>query len=120
MPESLVLLDGVYYKQIDGAALGSPLGPALANIFLSYHKQIWLKNCPCEFKPVIYKRYVDDTFLLVRSKDHIEKFQCYLNCHHPNNKFTFEIEENNFITFLDIKIRRVNKFFYKYLSQVNV
>ena len=35
--------------------MGSPLGPTFANIFLSYHEQIWLKNCPCKFKPVIYK-----------------------------------------------------------------
>ena len=56
-----------------GVAIGSPLGPTFANIFLSYHEETWLKNCPCEFKPVIYKRYVDDTFLLFWSKDHIEK-----------------------------------------------
>ena len=54
--------------------MGTLLGLTFANIFLSYHEQIWLKNCPCEFKPVIYKRYVDDTFLLFQSKDHIEKF----------------------------------------------
>ena len=45
---------------------------------------MWPKNCLCEFKPVISKRYVDDAFLLFRSKDHIEEFQCYLNCQHPN------------------------------------
>ena len=65
MSESLVLFDGEYYKQIDGVAMGSPLRPTFGNIFLSYHEQIWLKNCPCEFKSVIYKRYVDDTFLLL-------------------------------------------------------
>ena len=91
--------------------MGSPLGTTFPNIFLSYHEQIWLKNCPCEFKPVIYKRYVDDTFLLFRSKDRIEKFRCYLNCQHPNIKFTSEIEENNSISFLDIKITRVNNSF---------
>ena len=65
---------------IDGVAMGSPLGPTFANIFLSYYEQIWLKKCPYEFKPVIYKRYVDDTFLLFWSKDHTEKFRGYLNC----------------------------------------
>ena len=54
--------------------MSSPLGPTFGNIFLSYQEQIWLKNCPCEFKPVIYKRHVDDTFLLFQSKDHIGKF----------------------------------------------
>ena len=59
--------------------MGSPLGPTLANVFLYYHEKVWLQNCPSEFKPVIYRRYVDDTFLLFRSKHHIEKFQNYLN-----------------------------------------
>ena len=48
---------------------------------------------------------------MLMTKDHIEKFQCYLNCQHPNIKFTSEIEENNSISFLDIKIRRVNNSF---------
>ena len=54
--------------------MDSPLGSTFANIFISNHEQFWLKSCPCEFKPVIYKRYVGDTFLLFRSKDHIKKF----------------------------------------------
>ena len=91
--------------------MGSPLGPTLANIFLCFHEQIWLDNCPVEFKPVIYRRFVDDTFLLFRSKEHIEKFRLYLNCQHPNIKFTSEIEENNSISFLDIKINRDNNRF---------
>ena len=89
-------------------AMGSPSGPTLANIFLCFHEQIWLDNCPVEFKPVIYRRFVDDTFLLFRSKEHIEKFRLYLNCQHPNIKFTSEIEENNSISFLYIKINRDN------------
>ena len=54
--------------------MGSPLRPSFANIFPSYYEQFWLKNCLYEFKPVICKRYVDDTFLLLPSKDHIETF----------------------------------------------
>ena len=46
LSESLILFNNEYYKQIDGVAMGSPLGPTFANIFLSYYEQIWLKNCP--------------------------------------------------------------------------
>ena len=49
MSESLVLFDREYYKQIDGVAMGSPLGPTFANIFLCFYEQIWLENCPVEF-----------------------------------------------------------------------
>ena len=41
----------------------------------------------------------------------IQKFRRYLNCQHPNIKFTSEIEENNSISFLDIKVSRVNNSF---------
>ena len=40
MSESLVSFDGEYYKQIDGVAMGSPLGSKFVNIFLSYHEKI--------------------------------------------------------------------------------
>ena len=40
MSESLVLFDGEYYKQIDGVAIGSPLGPTFTNIFLCFYEQI--------------------------------------------------------------------------------
>ena len=32
------LFNGVLYQQIDGVAMGSPLGPLFANIFLSFHE----------------------------------------------------------------------------------
>ena len=106
MPESLILFDHEFYKQHDGIAMGWPLGSTLANAFLCYHEKIWLQNCLSEFKPIIYRRYVDDTFLLLRLKNHIEKFRNYLNRQHKNIKFTFETEKENSISFLDIKITK--------------
>ena len=104
MSESLILFDQQFYKQHDGVAMGSPIGPTLSNVFLCYHEKIWLQNCLSEFKPVIYRRYVDNAFLLFRLKHHIEKFQNYLNRQHKNIRFTSEIEHENSISFLDIKI----------------
>ena len=79
MSESLVLFDQEFYKHHDGVAMGSPLGPTLASVFLCYHEKIWLQNFSSEFKPVIYGRYVGDTFLLFHSKHRIERFRNYLN-----------------------------------------
>jgi len=56
--------DNTIYRQLDGVSMGSPLGPVFANIFLAYHENGWINNCPVEFKPAFYRRYVDDTFLL--------------------------------------------------------
>ena len=38
LKESIILIDNKYYSQIDGVAVGSPLGPTFANIFLCYHE----------------------------------------------------------------------------------
>ena len=47
--------------------MGSPLGPALANIFMCNFENKWLKDCPHSLKPVFYRRYVDDIFVLFSS-----------------------------------------------------
>ena len=104
----MILFDQEFYKQHDGVAISSPFKPTFANFFLSYHKKIWLQKYPTEFKPVIYRRYINDSFLLFRSRYHIEKFWNYLNRHHKNIRFTSEIENENSISFLDIKISRDN------------
>ena len=33
--------------------MGSPLGPTMAKIFLSFYEVKWLEHCPKDFKPVI-------------------------------------------------------------------
>ena len=37
--ESTILFDMEFYSQIDGVAMGSPLGSTLANVFLCHHKK---------------------------------------------------------------------------------
>ena len=54
--ESFFMFNGSYYKQIDGVAMGSPLGPTLANAFMCFYEQKWLDDCPIEFKPIYYRR----------------------------------------------------------------
>ena len=51
-------------------------------------------------------RYVDVIFLMFKERDHVKKFLRYMNSCHPNIKFTFEEENNNTISFLDILITR--------------
>ena len=46
--DSHFIFDGALYKQIDGVAMGSPLGPTFANNFLVSHKENWLECCPLE------------------------------------------------------------------------
>ena len=86
--------------------MGSPLGQSLAKGFLCFHEQIWLNDCPEDFKPVYCRRLVDDMFSLVRSADHLEAFASYLNSKHKNIEFKYEKKSNNSLSFLDILISR--------------
>ena len=53
------LFQGTFYDQIDGVAMGSPLGPILANLFMGYYENMWL-NTFRECEIILYQRYVDD------------------------------------------------------------
>ena len=103
---SCFLFNGTYYCQIDGVAMGSPLGPTLANLFLAYHEEKWLNDCPIQFKPKFYRRFVDDVFLLFDNRDQVKKFLRYMNSRHRNIRFTYEEEQNGVLAFLDINITR--------------
>ena len=91
--ESYFIFNYVLYKQKDGVAMGSPLGPTMANVFLSFYEVKWLEQCPKEFKPAFYRRYVDDIFVLFESAEHLSKFRDYFNTRHPNMSFSFEQEK---------------------------
>ena len=71
--------DGVNYSQTDGVAMGSPLGPTLANLFLAYHEENWLSECPIQFRPTYYRRYVDEVFLMFNDRSHEKKFLRFMN-----------------------------------------
>lgn len=99
------LYNGEYYDQIDGVAMGSPLGPVLANIFMGHHEKLWLEQYTGQGL-LFYRRYVDDIFCLFERQDQVHEFLDYINNKHPNIKFTCEEEENNKLPFLDISISK--------------
>ena len=91
--------------------MGSPLGPTLANAFLAYHEKNWLDHCPDSFKPVFYRRYVDDIFVLFTSPGHLSLFKDYLSSRQKNISFASEVESDDKFSFWDIKIERENDSF---------
>ncbi|XP_068696778.1 uncharacterized protein [Montipora foliosa] len=101
--KSHFIFDGQYYDQIDGVAMGSPLGPVLANIFMCHFEEKWLMNS--RFCPSLWFRDVDSTFTMFDSKDNANEFLSFLNSRHDSIKFTIEFEEDNKIPFLDILLK---------------
>ena len=87
--------------------MGSPLGPVLANIFMCYLEENAIDNYTGE-QPSVYRRYVDDTFLIFYTKEDSIAFFDFLNTQNDNIKFTKEDEDNNMLSFLDVLVTRVD------------
>ena len=97
---------GDIYIQLGGVAMGSPLGSLLANVFMcSLEESIvpTLKDCL-----VHWRRYVDDTHAYIEP-DKIDYVMKKLNTYHKQIQFTYELEKDQRISFLDVSIRRLTK-----------
>ena len=106
-----IMFNNKFYKQIHIVAMGSPLGPALANIFMWSFENKWLKDCHYSLKLVFYWRYVDDIFVLFSSLHQAEKFKKYLSSKYPNINFLLEKENGSCLSFLGIYIFREKRKF---------
>lgn len=100
------MFSNIFYKQIDGVAMGSPCGPALVSIIICSFENKQFKNCSHGLISVFYKRYVDDIFVLLSSLDHAEKFKTYLSSKHANINFSLEKEIDGCLSFSDINVFR--------------
>ena len=101
--EGLFFYKDCLYKQIDGVAMGSPLGPTIANFFLAHietKKLLDSSMCP----PKFYSRFVDDCFAVFDSDISSLSFLNLLNSQHKNIKFTME-SAVQCISFLDVSIK---------------
>ena len=97
--------DNKIYEQIEGVAMGSPLSPVIANFFMEKFEQQALESAP--YKPKIWFRYVDDTFVIWNhGQEKLQEFLEHINGIHENIQFTMEMEENHKLAFLDVLLTR--------------
>ena len=80
----------------------------LAKIGPKGEPMAFLSQCPSNFKPRYYKRYVDDTFTIFDNNEQALNFLEYINKVHPNLKFTIDFENNKKLNFLDILVHNNN------------
>jgi sugar-specific transcriptional regulator TrmB len=93
------------YKQIDGVAMGNPLAPIIADLWMQKIEQKLTKFSTN--KPTIWLRYVDDIYCLFTiSRTKIHEFHSRINKWHKNLKLTLVFESNNSIAFLDVLVTR--------------
>lgn len=95
--------DNDIYQQKDGVAMGSPLGPVLAGIFMVHLERTLMPKLEKFIKP--WKRYVDDTITYIKPGS-INVVINILNNFHQNIKFTYELEKDGKISFLDVLLSR--------------
>jgi hypothetical protein len=95
------------YKQKFGAAMGSPVSPIIANLFMEWLEQEAIASAPITCKPKLWKRYVDDILEIIK-KGTTQQMTDHLNTVDKtgNIKFTHEEEVNGQIPFLDTLIVR--------------
>ena len=97
----LFQFDGQLYEQTDGVAMGSPLGPLMANVFMCHLEDKLARD---GMVPSLYKRYVDDTLARMPNTDAAADFLATLNGLYPSLKFTMELPSENMIPFIGIQI----------------
>ena len=101
--------EGKLYLQIEGVAMGSPLGPTFANFYMGdLEKRVFEDP---EQKPVIYARYVDDIFVQIESEAKLIALKQLFQSNSALN-FTYELNVNNKLPFLDILVDTNNNTFH--------
>ncbi|XP_071497146.1 uncharacterized protein [Diadema antillarum] len=100
--------NGEHYLQIQGTAMGTPVAPTYANIFMGKveHAILSLTNPP--LLKTSWRRYIDDIFFLWNgSPRSLASLQEKMNNIHPTIKFTFDSSPEQ-THFLDVTIKHAD------------
>ena len=89
---------GTMYQQIDGIAMGSPLGVLFANFFMGCIEEEVFSEI--DF-PTIYCRYVDDTFVKITDGDALLQLKNIFE-EKSGLRFTIERSDQGQLPFLDV------------------
>ena len=92
------LFQGKYYEQVHGAAMGSPISPLIANLFMEEFQVKALSTCP--HPPSLWLKFVDDTFVITRA-EHSQALLQHINSQDPHIQFIVEPTQHGSLPFLD-------------------
>ena len=92
---------GRFYEQQEGAPMGSPISPIVANLFMEQFENQAINTAP---PPLFWRRFVDDTFTILQSS-HKTSFLEHLNSIDKHIQFTSEeAGDDGSVPFLDVLI----------------
>ena len=84
--------------------MGNRIAPPLAIIYLDCVERMTISS-----DVLLYKRYVDDVFIIGTTETNISMIHKRLNSFNQNIKFTMEVpEEDGFLPFLNMKLKITN------------
>ena len=89
---------GVFYHQIRGTPMGSPISPGVANLAMEDFEEKALDSAST--KPHVWYHYVDDTFTILHEYT-IQEFTEHINSQNEHIKFSIEAEQDGHLPFLD-------------------
>lgn len=102
--------NGRVYRQTAGLAMGSPLSPLLAEVFMFELEKSILSSALAKKHVTFWHRYVDDVLIAFDGTSRqFDLFLEHVNSFHPKIKFTHEMEVNNKISYLDLTITRKDR-----------
>ena len=104
--------EGKLFCQVDGVAMGSPLGVLFAEAYMSHIEALALSDM--DKKPFIYCRYIDDIFVDVADENQLDLLKMKLKDNSVLD-FTSELSVGNKIPFLDVNVDGSNG---KYVTSV--
>ena len=71
--------NGKIYAQVEGAAMGSPVSPIVANLFMEWFEEKAINSFTYEIR--LWRRYVDDTMVIL-SDALLDDFTAHINSIH--------------------------------------
>jgi hypothetical protein len=98
-----------FFQPEKGIAVGSPISSTVAEIYLQYIEEMYIKQWLDSKEIVYYKRYVDDILIIYdQNRMNAKTILHQINTVDKNLQFKITTEENNTINYLDISIYRNN------------
>ena len=93
---------GRYYEQTEGAAMGSPISPIVANLFMEDLETRAIQSA--QNPPSFWRSFVDDTLTIMQSSQ-VENILQHLNSIDQHIQFTKEeARPDGYMPFLDVLI----------------
>ncbi|KAJ8976828.1 hypothetical protein NQ317_011824 [Molorchus minor] len=108
MKQNCFQFNNSFFEQHEGTAMGNSLSPFIANLFMSRFETDIKEEF--EYFPRIWIRYVDDIFAVFDTKvESVDSFISKLNSRFTSVNFTYEIENNGQLPFLDVLVIKNNQ-----------